>query len=153
LGGNLFGANPDAKFARRAIGRLELVTYLNTTLNTGHAWGTARETLILPVRARDEEPEPTTQEAMFNFLRLSDGGPPRLDGPKSEVEVITTLADRVMGDRAPVRWRELARLCHVREMIAKVVPGLEGLAEIDRTRQEHHIPGRTFHRPRFATPT
>src|SRR5262249_30347910 len=63
LGGNLFGANPDAKFARRAIGRLELVTYLNTTLNTGHAWGTARETLILPVRARDEEPEPTTQES------------------------------------------------------------------------------------------
>ena len=78
LGGNLFGSNPDAKFAGRALGKLELITYLNTTLNTGHAWGRGRETLILPVLARDEEPEPTTQESMFNFVRLSDGGPARL---------------------------------------------------------------------------
>ena len=41
----------DAKFAARALGKPKLITYLNTTLNTGHAWGTARETLILPVRA------------------------------------------------------------------------------------------------------
>ena len=70
LGGNLYGSNPDASFAARALGKLELVVYLNTTLNTGHAWGRGRETLILPVRARDEE-GPTTQESMFNFVRLS----------------------------------------------------------------------------------
>src|SRR5262245_26621023 len=92
LGGNLYGANPDAGFAQKAIEKLELIAYLNTTLNTGHAWGRARETLVLPVLARDEEPEPTTQESMFNFVRLSDGGPRRLEGPKSEVEVITALA-------------------------------------------------------------
>ncbi len=57
LGGNLFGSNPDATFALQALSKLELVAYLSTTLNTGHAWGRARETLILPVRARDEEPE------------------------------------------------------------------------------------------------
>ena len=74
LGGNLFGSNPDAAFAHRALGKLDLVTYLSTTLNTGHAWGRGRETLVLPVLARDEEPEPTTQESMFNFVRLSDGG-------------------------------------------------------------------------------
>ena len=77
LGGNLFGSNPDAKFAHRALSKLDLVVYLNTTLNTGHAWGLGRETLILPVLARDEEPEPTTQESMFNFVRMSDGGPAR----------------------------------------------------------------------------
>jgi anaerobic selenocysteine-containing dehydrogenase len=153
LGGNLFGANPDAEFARRAIGKLELITYLSTTLNTGHIHGRARETIILPVLARDEEPEPTTQESMFNFIRLSDGGPPRISGPRREVDVITGVARRVLGERSPVDWNELGRMCHVREMIGKIVPGLEGLAEIDRTKTEFHIPGRIFHVPRFATPT
>src|SRR5207249_8090301 len=91
LGGNLFGSNPDAAFAHRALGKLELVTYLSTTLNTGHAWGRGRETLILPVLARDEEPEPTTQESMFNFVRLSDGGPSRHAGPRSESAVLADL--------------------------------------------------------------
>jgi molybdopterin-dependent oxidoreductase alpha subunit len=57
LGGNLFGSNPDAKFAAQAIENLEQITYLSTTLNTGHAFGLARETIILPVLARDEEPQ------------------------------------------------------------------------------------------------
>ena len=30
LGGNLFGSNPDAKFASEALGRLELIAYLST---------------------------------------------------------------------------------------------------------------------------
>ena len=99
LGGNLFGSNPDAKFAGRALGKLDLITYLNTTLNTGHAWGRGRETLILPVLARDEEPEPTTQESMFNFVRLSDGGQVRLQGPRSEVDIIATIGQQVLGDQ------------------------------------------------------
>ena len=50
---------------------------LSTTMNTGHVHGLAAETIVLPVLARDEEPEPTTQESMFNYVRLSDGGPRR----------------------------------------------------------------------------
>ncbi|MFO0972495.1 MAG: hypothetical protein U1A27_03515 [Phycisphaerae bacterium] len=46
--------------------------------------GQARETLVLPVAARDEEAQPTTQESMFNFVRLSDGGPARLRDARSE---------------------------------------------------------------------
>jgi molybdopterin-dependent oxidoreductase alpha subunit len=153
LGGNLFGANPDAKLARRAIENLDLIVYLSTTLNTGHAWGRAKETLILPVLARDEEPQPTTQESMFNFVRLSDGGPRRLEGPKSETEILTTLGERVLGGRTPIDWKELSRLCNVREMIGRVVPGWEKLAAIERTKEEFHIPGRTFHAPAFKTPS
>ena len=85
LGGNLFGSNPDATFAAQALGKLDLIAYLSTTLNTGHAWGRGRETLILPVLPRDEEPQPTTQESMFSFVRLSDGGAARYAGPRSEV--------------------------------------------------------------------
>ena len=54
LGGNLFGSNPDASFASRALSNLDAIAYLSTTLNTGHAWGTGKETLILPVLPRDE---------------------------------------------------------------------------------------------------
>ena len=97
LGGNLYGSNPDAEFAAEALANLDLLVYLNTTLNTGHAHGLARETIILPVLARDEEPQPTTQESMFNYIRLSDGGPRRHEGPRSEIEVVSLLADRVLG--------------------------------------------------------
>ncbi len=59
LGGNLFGSNPDAEFATRAMGAIDMVVYMSTT----------------------EEPQPTTQESMFNYVRLSDGGPVRHEGP------------------------------------------------------------------------
>jgi molybdopterin-dependent oxidoreductase alpha subunit len=153
LGGNLFGSNPDSRFAARALGRLEQIVYLSTTLNTGHAWGRARETLILPVLARDEEPQPTTQESMFNFVRLSDGGQPRHQGPRSEVAVIAALGERVVGRVGPVDWSALGDACAVRRMLARVVPGFAQAGTIDQTRAEFQIPGRTFHTPRFATPS
>ena len=37
LGGNLFGSNPDATYAKEAMRPIGQVVYLNTTLNTGHA--------------------------------------------------------------------------------------------------------------------
>jgi molybdopterin-dependent oxidoreductase alpha subunit len=153
LGGNLFGSNPDATFAQRALGKLELVTYLNTTLNTGHAWGRGRQTLILPALARDEEPEATTQESMFNFVRLSEGKNVRLQGPRSEVDVISSLAYRVLGSDSPVDWLSLQRHCHVRELIAKIVPGYQPIGAIDQTRKEFHVEGRILHEPRFRTPS
>jgi molybdopterin-dependent oxidoreductase alpha subunit len=152
LGGNLFGSNPDAAFAQRAIGKLDLIAYLSTTLNTGHVRGRARETLILPVRARDEE-GPTTQESMFNFVRLSDGGPARYEGPRSEVAVIAEMGRRVLGDRAPADWLKLHECMNVRQIIAQVIPGFEPLATIDSSKEEFQIAGRTIHAARFATPT
>ena len=70
--------------------------YLNTTLNQGHFLGRGKTTLILPVLARDEEPEPTTQESMFSFVRLSEGGLSRYPGPKSEVKIIAEIAEKVL---------------------------------------------------------
>jgi anaerobic selenocysteine-containing dehydrogenase len=153
LGGNLYGSNPDSTYAGEAMSKLDLMVYLNTTLNTGHAHGLARETIILPVLARDEEPEPTTQESMFNLVRLSDGGPARHVGPKSEVEVISTLAHGVLENKTPVDWLAMRQTGRIREAIAKIVPGMEQVAEIDRTKQEFHIGGRILHAPKFATPS
>jgi molybdopterin-dependent oxidoreductase alpha subunit len=151
LGGNLFGSNPDSRFAHRALAKLELVTYLNTTLNTGHAWGRGRETLILPVLARDEEPQPTTQESMFNFVRFSDGQDIRLLGPRSEIEIITTVAQQVLDGRGSIDWKSLQQHCHVREFIARTAAGYEQVADLDRTKKEFYVQNRVIHEPRFPT--
>lgn len=151
LGGNLYGSNPEAKFAGESLGRLDTLVYLNTTLNTGHAHGLAKETIILPVLARDEEPQATTQESMFNYVRLSDGGPARHEGPRSEVEVIAAMASQTLGDAGPIDWQSMQNTGKIREAIAKVVPGFEQLATIDKTKEEFQIAGRTFHKPGFPT--
>jgi molybdopterin-dependent oxidoreductase alpha subunit len=152
LGGNLWGASPDATYAERAMKKIDMVVYMNTSLNTGHAGGLGgEETIILPVLARDEEPEPSTQESMFSYIRLSDGGVARHVGPRAEVEIIADLACRVLGDSGPVDWRGMAHTSTIRQTIAKIVPGLEQIADIDRTKKEFSIPGRALDTPLFPT--
>ncbi len=151
LGGNLYGSNPDARFAASALARTELMVYLNTTLNTGHAHGLGKETIILPVLARDEEPQPTTQESMFNYVRMSDGGPRRLAGPRSEIEVIAEIAHRVLGTSGPIDWAALNSPREIRQLIAQVVPGWEAIGQIDLTRKEFYIGNRILHAPKFPT--
>lgn len=155
LGGNLFGSNPDARFAEEAMEKLDLVAYLSTTLNTGHAWGRAKETLILPVLPRDEEPQPTTQESMFSFVRFSSGGSPRVSSARSEVSVLVEIARRVLGDSIPgsLSWSDLHSHSAVRKLIAELIPGLEQIGDIDQTKREFHIPGRNLEGRKFLTPT
>lgn len=155
LGGNLWGATPDAEHARAAIASMDLVAYLNTSLNTGHAHGLARETLILPVLARDEEPYQTTQESMFSYVRVSDGGEARHQGPRGEVWVAADLAARVLGPATRVArgiaatWGEMASAVKVREVMADLVPGMEPV----RAGAEFHIAGRVLGDGAFPTPT
>ncbi|MEX2175679.1 MAG: molybdopterin dinucleotide binding domain-containing protein, partial [Pirellulaceae bacterium] len=51
-----------------------------------------------------------------------------------------------------IDWQSMEDTGRIRQAIAKVVPGFEQLATIDKTKQEFQLPGRTFHRPTFATP-
>lgn len=151
LGGNLYGAMPDPQYASRCLGQLDSMVYFSTTLNTGHAHGRAKETLILPMLARDEEPQSTTQESMFSFVRLSDGGPRRHEGPRSEVETIATIAQEVLGDEGPIDWSSMQAHKSIRQAIGAVIPGYEKINQIDDTKQEFQIDGRILHQPRFAT--
>jgi anaerobic selenocysteine-containing dehydrogenase len=153
LGGNLYGSNPDAAFAQKALAKIGCITYLTTTLNTTHAWGRGKETLVLPVLPRDEEPQPTTQESMFSYVRLSDGGPARYAGPRSEVSVLTALGQSVLGEHGPVDWRRLESHDAIRRLIAELIPGYEPAADISQTRKEFHIGGRQLSEARFPTST
>lgn len=152
LGGNLFGSNPDRAWAAEAMRRISLTVYATTKLNEGHVHGRGRTCLLLPVLARDEEPQPTTQESMFNFVRLSDGGAPAVPGEmKSEVEIVATLAERIL---PPERfdWARLRSHAALRREIAAVVPGYAAIDGIDETKREFVIEGRVFHEPAFPTP-
>jgi len=154
LGGNLFGSSPDANAAHASLGRIEQLVYLNTTLNTTHAWGRGRETIVFPVLARDEESQATTQESMFNYVRMSDGGPSRIEGLLSEVQIVARIAARTLnGAPGPIDWEKLENHAEIRNLIARIVPGFEKLAEMNATKQEFHIPGRLLHTPKFNTPT
>ena len=151
MGGNLYGATPDSAWAQAALDRISCKLYLTTTLNRGHVCGVDRgECIIFPVTARDEEWQPTTQESMFNYVRLSDGGIDRLDNVRPEVNVLSDIAARLFDD-APVNFEAFKSHRHVREAIAAIVPGMEDLASIDVAKREFHVRGRLLHTPEFKT--
>jgi len=151
LGGNLYGSNPDSSATADAFSKIDTVVYASTALNTGHALGTGKETIILPVLARDEEKQSTTQESMFNFVRLSDGGIDRHQNLRSEVEVISEIASRVLGNDKLFNWNELEDHNSIRKIISRIIPGFESMDSIGESKTEFHIPGRILNRPVFPT--
>jgi molybdopterin-dependent oxidoreductase alpha subunit len=157
LGGNLYAANPDLTQAQRALSQIETIIYVATKPNLGHFHGLAkRSTLILPVFNRFENPHQTTTESGNNFVRLNDPGKSHLQGANvelvSEVELLTELADRLLG-QTPIDWRRLQEPRYVRELIAKTIPGYQKMETLDETQQEFTVEGRIFTEPKFSTPS
>jgi molybdopterin-dependent oxidoreductase alpha subunit len=152
MGGNLWGATPDTEFATRAMNRIGFKLFLTTTLNRGHVHGLGEgDSLVLPVTARDEEWSPTTQESMFNYVRLSDGGIERLDNVRPETVILCDIAE-ILVPHSGIDFSAFKQHRQVREAIAKIVPGMEQLADIDVAKREFHIGNRVLHAPRFGTP-
>jgi anaerobic selenocysteine-containing dehydrogenase len=132
--------------------RVETAVYISTKLNPGHLHGRGQRTLILPARTRDEEVQATTQESMFNYVRLSVGGsPPRSPEMRSEVDIVASLAARVL-PQGPLDWSKWKSHRDLRQQMARVVPGMAQLGDIDATRQDFTIEGRIRHAPEFGTP-
>ena len=153
LGGNLYAANPDLTQAKRAIGKIDTVVYVATKPNLGHFHGLGQKnTLILPVFNRFENPHKTTVESGNNFVRLNDEGTSHLTESDlvPEVHLLTELARRLHGD-SPISWRRLQEPRYVRELIAKTISGYEKIGEIDETKEEFTIGGRIFTTPTFKT--
>ncbi|MGA7954487.1 MAG: FdhF/YdeP family oxidoreductase, partial [Gloeobacterales cyanobacterium] len=155
LGGNLYAANPDLTQAKRALSHIETVLYLATKPNLGHFHGLAQKnTLILPVFTRFENPHRTTTESGNNFVRLNEPGESHLQGPDadliSEVEFLTEIAHRLLGE-TPVHWRKLQDTQYVRQLISQTIPGFEKMATLDETKEEFTIANRIFKEPQFPT--
>jgi molybdopterin-dependent oxidoreductase alpha subunit len=151
MGGNLLEATPDRDWAVQAMDQIGTKIFLTTTLNRGHILGVdSGEVIILPVCARDEEPEPTTQESMFNYVRLSDGGIERIASVRSESAILAEIGKKLLKD-VPFDFDEFRGHQKIREAIARVIPGMEGLADIDVAKREFHVRGRVLHTPQFET--
>ena len=162
MGGNLYEATPDSKWAEQMMDKIACKVYLTTTLNKGHLSGLDNgEAIIFPVTARDEEPEPTTQESMFNYVRYSDGGIKRLSNVRSEVDILTDFAQRLFAAQnnetktsndkpePPLDFSAFRSHKTIRETIAAIVPGMEELETIDVAKQEFHVRNRLIHKPEF----
>lgn len=151
LGGNLYEASPDSNWSEEALEAIGFKVFLTTTLNRGHITAIDQgESLVLPVCARDEEPEPTTQESMFNYVRMSDGGITRIASVRSEVSILSDIANRLMPESS-VDFNAFKQHQTVRDAIAHVIPGMEQLKDLSAARNEFHIQGRLKHEPSFNT--
>lgn len=151
MGGNLYQASPDSSWTQQALDRIPFKVYLTTTLNLGHIHGVENsETIILPVTARDEEWQSTTQESMFNFVRMSDGGIQRIANPRPESDILCSLAEKIIPENT-FSFKPFNQHKHVREAIAATIPGMKQLKNIDQNRSEFHINGRIKHTPTFDT--
>ncbi len=155
LGGNLYAANPDSTQAKRALNQIETIIYMATKPNLGHFHGLGKKnTLILPVLNRFENPHRTTVESGNNFVRLNDVGHTHLKKADlmPEVSFLAELAYRLHGND-PINWRSLQDVHYVRQLIAQTIPGYEKIATIDETNEEFTIGGRIIHLPQFPTPS
>ncbi|MGR3809394.1 FdhF/YdeP family oxidoreductase [Jiulongibacter sp. NS-SX5] len=151
LGGNLYASNPNLNYAEKALSAIPFKVFLSTTLNEGHLYGVDQDVLILPVKARDEEDQKTTQESMFNYVRMSDGGIERHSNTRSEFDIILDLAKAIIpADKFD--FSEVKSFDDIRKLIAKTIPGFGKIESIEETKEEFQIDGRTFHEPNFGTP-
>lgn len=155
LGGNLFASNPDREWAAQSMQRIDVTFSLTTKLNEGHVWGRGKTAIVVPVLARDEESQATSQESMFNFVRLSDGGSPCVEGEmRSEVDILAELAEGILPAPKAGRafdWKALRSHERLRQEMARVVPGFEKIAVLGTTKQEFQLPGRVLHDLKFPT--
>lgn len=151
MGGNLFSATPNSNWAQQALNNIGFKAFLTTTLNRGHVVGIeTSEALILPVSARDEEWQPTTQESMFNYVRLSDGGITRLANVRPEVQILCDFAQELLPD-CPLNFAQFKQHNNIRAAIAATIPGMSELKDIAETKHEFTIQNRLLDQPEFNT--
>jgi formate dehydrogenase major subunit len=136
LGGNFVSAAPDTSVTEDALRSAELTVHVSTKLNRSHVVH-GREALILPPLGRSEKdltggrPQRVTVEDSMSAVHASQGPlKPASDQLRSEVDIICTLAEAVLGTRHGIPWADFrADYTTIRHSIARVVPGCTAYAE------------------------
>ncbi|SDP30852.1 oxidoreductase alpha (molybdopterin) subunit [Streptomyces sp. cf386] len=133
LGGNFVAAAPDTELTERALRGCRLTVQISTKLNRSHAV-TGEQALVLPCLGRTEAdlrpsgPQLVTVEDSMGLVHLSRGRlAPASDHLLSEVAIICGMARAALGpDDSRVPWEDFAAdYDHIRDRIARVIPGFE----------------------------
>ena len=140
LGGNFVQAAPDTDVTAGALRRARLTAHLSTKINRSHL--VCGETaLILPTLGRTER---DLQASGEQFVSVEDStcsvhasrGPLEPASPqlRSEVAIVTGIAERTLGDRYGLDWRGMRDdYRRIRTHISRVVPGCESYeVSVDR---------------------
>ena len=157
LGGNFAAAAPDTPRTLAALARCALTVQISTTLNRSHLAAGA-EALILPCLGRTETdlqasgPQFVTVEDSMSVVHRSQGHlPPASAHLRSEPAIVAAIAAATLGSRSRVAWTQLtADYDHIREHIARVVPGFDDFNRRVRTNDGFVLPNGARDR-RFTT--
>jgi len=136
MGGNFVSATPDTEVTEAALRSAALTVQVSTKLNRSHAV-CGEEALILPALGRTEidrtggtEQKVTVEDSMSAVHASRGRLEPASPQLRSEVDIVCSLAQAVLGDRYGIEWAAFrADYANVRRRIAAVVPGCEAYDE------------------------
>ncbi|HEY9002866.1 MAG TPA: FdhF/YdeP family oxidoreductase [Mucilaginibacter sp.] len=132
MGGNFISATPDTNYTANGIRKLDMTVHVSTKLNRSHLVH-GKEALILPCYSRSDKDiingveQIVSCENSMGVIQLSKGVlKPISDQFLSETQIICRLAKETIGNRTKVDWAKYeSNYDHVRDLIAKVIPGCE----------------------------
>ena len=132
MGGNFLSATPDTNYTASSIRNLDMTVHVSTKLNRSHLVH-GKEALILPCYSRSDKDiingveQIVTCENSMGVVQLSKGVlKPISDQFLSETQIVCRLAKETLGNRTKVDWEKYeSNYDHVRDLIAKVIPGCE----------------------------
>lgn len=132
LGGNFLQAAPDTDVTTKALTGTRLTVQISTKINRSHLHG-GRTALILPTLGRTER---DVQESGPQFVSVEDSTcsvhssrgplPPASPHLRSEVAILTGIAEATLGDRYGIDWAAMrGDYRRIRDHISRVVTGCE----------------------------
>jgi molybdopterin-dependent oxidoreductase alpha subunit len=132
LGGNFVQAAPDTEVTAAALRRASLTVQVSTKINRSHLV-CGRTALILPTLGRTEQdiqasgPQRVSVEDSACAAHASRGPlKPASTQLRSEVAIVTGLAEATLGDRHGIDWASMRDDYRtIRRHISRVVPGCE----------------------------
>jgi molybdopterin-dependent oxidoreductase alpha subunit len=132
MGGNFLSATPDTLFTAAALRNCKLTVHVSTKLNRSHLVH-GEEALILPCLARTDRDELQGEcqfiscENSMGVVQMSKGVlQPVSEHLLSEPAIVCLLAKATLRERSRINWdRYLQHYDHIRDDIAKTIPGFE----------------------------
>ncbi|MBO0842026.1 MAG: FdhF/YdeP family oxidoreductase [Nocardioides sp.] len=140
VGGNFVAAMSDTEATEAAMRNASLTVHVSTKLNRSHVVP-GKTALILPTLGRTERDttggrvQRVSVEDSMSAVHASQGpAQPASEHLRSEVDIICTLAETVLGAGSPIPWATFkGDYTQIRKRIGRVVPGAEAYAEkVDR---------------------